>query len=323
MSENQQPKNDLLEEAVQAFQRMTVPDRPPDAEVLAQLGSPQLDTVPPIRVSSPSRRRYLMRVLVPAAAAASILLGGLGWFLFNSTTSVALADVIKAAEKHKLVKYKQTQTTEDKEQNLTASTDSVAYADLKAPRFRSETKILTFNGAIESVSVQITDGRKSRRLSTITEMAVPDAEKDPDKAKALAMYPHTLPRKEAHLSRSEDGQDPKKKPQPFLENLRELEKHKDAVVTKDKLGGREAVKYYIEDGKKTTKLWVDARTKLPVRLEHEILDQTPNIPLNKWVYTDFEWDPELKGFKSMDELFDTNPPEGYKVEDKTKDAEKR
>jgi outer membrane lipoprotein-sorting protein len=114
-----------------------------------------------------------------------------------------------------------------------------------------------------------------------------------------------------------------KKAKPFLDNLRELEKRKDATVTKDKVDGLDAVKYYIEDGKTTTKLWVDAKTKLPIRMEFEVLDATPDIPLNKWVSTDFEWDPKLKGFKSLDELFDTTPPEGYKVEDKTKQNDKK
>jgi outer membrane lipoprotein-sorting protein len=128
-----------------------------------------------------------------------------------------------------------------------------------------------------------------------------------------------FPRKEAALGHVGEGYDPIKKAQPLLESLRELEKHEDAVVTRDKLDGREAVKYHIEEGKRTTRLWVDVKTKLPLRYELRIVDHTPNIPLNQWVYSNFEWDPELEGFKSLDDLFDTTPPEGYKVLDRTQE----
>lgn len=53
-----------------------------------------------------------MRLFVPSAAVALVLLGGLALSLLNSTPSVALADVVKAAENHNLVRFKQTQITE-------------------------------------------------------------------------------------------------------------------------------------------------------------------------------------------------------------------
>jgi hypothetical protein len=73
MSKNQQPNPDLLEEAIEAFGRMTVPERPPDAEVLAQL-------------DSPSKRRYFLPVLLSSAAAAVLLVGGLVLFLRNNSS---------------------------------------------------------------------------------------------------------------------------------------------------------------------------------------------------------------------------------------------
>jgi hypothetical protein len=122
---------------------------------------------------------------------------------------------------------------------------------------------------------------------------------------------------------TEDAIDPIKKEQRLLDMLRALQQHKEAAVTKDKLGDREALKYYLEDGKKTFQLWVDTKTRLPIRFELEILDPTPTSPRKKWVFADFEWDPELpKGMKNLDALFDTAPPEGYKLDDRTKQDKK-
>jgi hypothetical protein len=81
MSENQQPNHDPLEEATLAFQRMTVPERPADAEVLARLGSLNGDLAQPSRIPSRSNRRPLARLLVASTAAAVLLLGGLALFL--------------------------------------------------------------------------------------------------------------------------------------------------------------------------------------------------------------------------------------------------
>lgn len=85
MSENQQPNHDLLEEGIHAFQRMSVPERPLDAEVLAQFGTRQGDLSQPSRIPLPSPRRFRMHVMVSSTAAAVLLSAGLALFLRNSS----------------------------------------------------------------------------------------------------------------------------------------------------------------------------------------------------------------------------------------------
>jgi hypothetical protein len=85
MSANQQPNHDPLEIAIQAFRGMTVPQRPPDAQVLAQFGAPQADSSQPACVPIPPQRRYLMHLVVSSTAAAALLLGGLALFLRNNS----------------------------------------------------------------------------------------------------------------------------------------------------------------------------------------------------------------------------------------------
>jgi hypothetical protein len=75
MSENQQPNQDPLEEAIRAFQEMPVCERPADAVVLASFGNRVADLSRPSRIPRPSRRRYLMPFMVSCAAAAALLVG--------------------------------------------------------------------------------------------------------------------------------------------------------------------------------------------------------------------------------------------------------
>jgi hypothetical protein len=85
MNENQQPNHDLLEEAIHAFQRMSVPERPLDAEVLAEFRTRQGDLTQPSRIPVPSPRRFRMRVMVSSTAAAVLLSAGLALYLRNSS----------------------------------------------------------------------------------------------------------------------------------------------------------------------------------------------------------------------------------------------
>ncbi len=286
MSGNQQAKHDPLEEAIEAFQRMTVPERPSDAGVLAQLGTRRRDAAQPVSTPSPSKRRYLMRLLVPSTAAALILIGALGLFLLNSTPPVALADVIKAAEQHKLVRVKKTQVTETTDTfTPRGELTSTEYWDLKAPRTRSESRVG------DDLLLDIQDEVNGRQLMMNSK----------NKTGTLFI------RNAKNLS--------------FLDNLKKLQERKETTSGKDTLDGHEVVRYSLKEGDNTTTLWVDRKTKLPIRMEYEMINPTPNITLNKWTWTDFEWDPELKEVNNLDELFSTKPPKDYNISeiDKTRE----
>jgi hypothetical protein len=84
MSESQQPSGDLLEEAIHAFQQMSVPERPLDREILARFDSHQSNPSQPSSIPVPRKRRYLMHVVLSSAAAAVLLLGAFAPFWRNS-----------------------------------------------------------------------------------------------------------------------------------------------------------------------------------------------------------------------------------------------
>ena len=191
----------------------------------------------------------------------------------------------------------------------------------------------TLSGAVDFESVFVRDATKNTTMHVITETITEKGKTDPKLIQLLKMFAQNGgPRKEATLSPTFGDFTPAtaEEKKSILENFQELEKHKDAVAAKGKLRGKDVLKYRIEEEYKTTILWVDAATKLPVKLEHEITDPkilNPSVTKMKFVLSDFEWDPEVKGFKNLDELFSVTPSEGYKVIDlrqkKDEKAEKK
>ncbi|MBX3413720.1 MAG: hypothetical protein KF708_13600 [Pirellulales bacterium] len=314
MSDNHSSNHDAVQQAIDGFRHMSVPDRPADSAVVARLEANQLTTA---RLSTPlsTKRRFVMRALVPSSVAATLIIGLLATFLWTNPSSSAIAQVLEAAEMHKLVKYKVTQTTDDKRYGTNSAT-SVMYADLAAPRYREERQALTWNDTVETDFVYIQNGPKNRALAVLTEAVVPDAERDGGKSTIAKAYKekHGDGRREASLSPVAEAS---QQAQPLLESLRELERHKDIVTSREKLNGLDTVQYYLEQDKKTTKLWIDTKTNLPVQLEYEMLEPTSDIAVNRWVLSDFEWDPQVQGFSTLDAIFDTTPPEGYTLTDRT------
>jgi len=315
------PRHDQnsIDHVIEAFRQMEVPALPPADFVLSRLAERATGHVEPAATRFPLTRSILMRHPFRYAVLASMLAAVLGGFLFTGVSTPALADVLKAAGKHKLVKYKITQTTEDRQG--TGDGVDIAYADLRAPRFRSQSDILTLNRTVEGTSVWVHDERKGESLHVLTETVIEDAidDKIPDSLKEH-LRSGMFPRKEARLFPAMTDFTPATDTigKSLLENLHELEKHKDVTAVRDRRDGKSLLKYRLEDGKTTTILWVDATTELPVRMEREIIDHTPHILRNHWVLTDFQWDPELKEIKNLDDLFSTTPPAGYKLTDERK-----
>lgn len=316
---------DLFEMALEGIRQVPTSERPPDSDVLALLAS---GTVPlAAHPVAHSRRRLIVRIATWSLAA-SVLLAIVGVLVLGGSSGVALADVLKAAEKHKLVKYKINEDVESTDGSAIGGNIYLAYADLRSPRLRSTLSYPgSFSGAFDFESVYVRDNTKARTMHIITETITEKGKTDPKLIQILKdLEKIGVPRKVATIGKGSEDQTPatRNEAKSILENFRELESHKEAVATKGELNGKAVLKYRIEEGKKTTTLLVDQSTKLPVRVEYETTENlTPPIRLVKYVLSDFEWDPEIKGFKNADELFSTTPPRGYKVTDLTKEGEKK
>ena len=83
MSENRQANPDPLEVTIHAFTNMSVPQRPPDEQVLARL----------------STRRHLRRWLVPTFVAAGILIVAFVLFLVKNKPAEVVQEIVRRTEK--------------------------------------------------------------------------------------------------------------------------------------------------------------------------------------------------------------------------------
>jgi hypothetical protein len=189
----------------------------------------------------------------------------------------------KAAKPPKLVRYTEEETVEQAD-GLHAEGRTTIYSDLKAVRERRETSVRNF------VLLRITDKAMGRMLMTNPEEKT---------ATLLPVDPRITT---------------------MLEGRREFYEKSGGTRTEEELEGRKVVKYARKEKGRTCTLWVDAKTKLPVREEMEVPNppENPNIKLLRYVWSGFEWDPALPiGAKHVDDLFRTDPPAGYALEDKT------
>ena len=320
-------REDPLDEVIEAFRQSPVPDRPDDEALMARLVHMSGRPGPGSSLSSHPFWRFLMLPSVRYASAAAILLV-VGWLALSPSPTPALAEVIEAAEQHKLVRFQSRQTTDDRETHLTGSGTMTVYIDMVVPRLREEEHRMTFNEILDFHYKAVYDYRQDRFLAVTSHEQVMTKDQVDTKDKAQdelqkqlidMVEGRGLAKKKAFLSRisgtKTDDIPPMSmlgKDRGFLDGLRELQANENTLDTRAELDGREVAKFRLREGNRTTSLWVDPRTKLPVRVEIEVIDPTPRIARNEWVYTDFEWDPEVADLAG---LFSTEPPAGYALED--------
>jgi hypothetical protein len=311
--------DDTLDEIVSEFRRMAIPDPPDRTGILSRMRSPRARVAGTAATLFLSVGSFLMRPTVRYLSAA-LLLAALAWLTLGPSSSVALAEVLKATEQHKLVRFQMREITEQPVGTL--ELEETVYADLTAPRLRLEQRQISMNGVVENRCVMIMDDQKDRFLKLVSHSLAVDEDRAKDEAQAkmirMVKGRGLAPRKRAYLYRlkQEDGTpyvfDDLLNGRPLLDNLREFQAHSEALSTNADLDGRTVLRYRLRGANATTTLWVDRRARLPVRIEIEKDHPFPRVARARWVYTDFEWDPNVP---DAGQLFSTEPPPGYLVED--------
>lgn len=306
-------RDDLLDEVVDAFRRMSVPAPPDPALLFPRPDAPRAMGETAGISRSRVSRRSLMRPIIGYGSAAAILILALGWLALGSTRSVALAEVIRAAEQHKLVRYKFLRLTAENPDESKAAASTV-YVDLVRPRTRFEAAPEPADEGASLLHVTVHDRRTGETLdyTNISRRIVGN-----DGQVRTEVYPqfmtHSRPGGEAGDSSFSmtptwgealpfSGISEKT---PFLDALHALQAREGTVSAKVRLDGREAVTFSAEEANAACIVWVDPQSKLPLRIEYVIRDAAPGGPGTRLICKDFEWDPAVTDIES---LFRTEPP---------------
>jgi hypothetical protein len=325
--------NDPLDELVSAFRRMSVPDPPDPALMFPRPTAPR--AMGETAGTNPSRVlwRFLMRPTVRYGSAAAMLVVALGWLMLAPSRSFALGEVIRAAEQHKLVRYRFHWTATDKP-GAPDRIKGTVYADLLHPRTRFEadpepygegvstlrpaaTKSLppgrdgagksllqvtiydrrtgaTFNESSVSRRVVEADGRVRVDVRPLhSTLLEPSGNDDHASAVIRPLWGDILPSRGISANT------------PFLDVLGAMEKRKDTSSANTQLGGRAVVKFSAKEAHSTYTVWIDPATKLPVQIEVTFPDSSRNGEIIRLVCTDFVWDPPVA---DLDALFRTTLP---------------
>ncbi|HUE17906.1 MAG TPA: hypothetical protein VMR25_27360 [Planctomycetaceae bacterium] len=327
--------DEILEEAIRGFQRMGAPEAPATELLLMKVLQLPRVSCPVVSERQPPAGVFIRGRGVRFAAAATILATvGVGWLIVGSSGPLAIAQVIEAATKHRIAKYRLHQVGEPNDEfkkhvvgNATA--DYVMYADLTSPRLRLERpRKKTLNDVAEQSWEEVLDFSQDRYLQLYRfDLVMTEAQaKGENQAPAVRMIlaskdpgPHLHRAKLFAISGTKFKNPPYidlAKDRSFLDTLRRLQSRKETVATNEKIDGRSVTRYRLEDGDRTSNVWADSKTKLPIRVEYQVVgeDAGKSFASIKWLYTDFEWDPELK---NVGAIFSTKPPRDYTFEDHT------
>jgi len=93
----------------------------------------------------------------------------------------------------------------------------------------------------------------------------------------------------------------------FLEELEEIRNKKETVTTREQLDGKQTLVHrWVDKWKTAETIWVDPKSKLPVRIE--AIYPSRQAGIERSVTTDFVWNPKVE-----ESFFSIEPPDGYNV----------
>ena len=341
-------RNDLhLESAIEEGRQMAIPEPPDVSRFLAKTPAAQCE----VQCGAPSSPTWLTAfrqrggTRIATIASVSAVMAVL-WLYSGAFIPSAIAQVIDAVTQHQLVRYKLHQVGEFKAEfakrySGNANNHYIMYADLQKSRMRLESPAAkTINDVAEQSWEEILDYDADRYLQ-IYRFDLVLLEKDTTEERQLhfirsilnqdpndknSLGPHMHRAKLFRVPRPDpENKGPLRKPysdmgkdKSFLETLRTLKVNDDTVAAKEALDGRNTTRYRLAEGDWTSTVWIDLKSNLPVRIEYELSGDAVGgeFASMKWIYTDFEWDPNVE---NIDTLFSTEPPSGYEFEDHTND----
>ena len=152
------PHDDPLDDVVAAFRRMHVPLTPGPDLLFPRPAAPGATGETAGNHWSRVVWRFLMRPKVRYGSVAAMLVVALGWLTLGQSRSFALAEVICAAEQHKVVRYKFRWTAGEKAGGPSEMKGTV-FVDLLRPRTRFEADPEPYGEGATLLEVTVHDRR--------------------------------------------------------------------------------------------------------------------------------------------------------------------
>lgn len=246
-----------------------------------------------------------MHPTIRYGAAATILVVAFGWLAFGPSSSLAVADVIRAAESHKLVKYQFQTIGAERPGQPRTETRGTVYVNLVKPRSRFEAEPEPAEDGTSVQNVTVSDratrermfarnvsrkvASKTGEVQTVTQGISSIMREDDQPAGAFGRI-HSLEELIVH-----DVPDHAL----FLDALTTLQTRQGTTSAKAQLGGREVIVFSAKQGLATTTVWVDPKTKLPVRIEQIFCDGGTGLETVRNVSTDFVRDPPVADAEAL------------------------
>ena len=281
MTDDNHNRPDILESAIDAVRREPIPPGPPPELAAATIRLLQTTTEPPEIVRRQERKARMIRIAQYSSVStvAAVLAAFLGWFAFSSgPSSVAFADVVQNVQKAESV----------------TMTNSQKIGNQPEFEFRISIRKNHFRMAMSDTFALIADIKKKQALQL-------------DHGNKIA---YRIPVTDEMAKRFANPIDQFRKLQP-----------KDAKRRGDERIDGKTVHVYIVrkidflgfKGKGEMKIWVDPKTKLPLKIRIGVNARSGSKATDRpfdtvMIYKDFQWNKKLDP-----KLFELKVPEGYKV----------
>jgi outer membrane lipoprotein-sorting protein len=271
---NQQPEPARLEQGIEALRSTPVPDGPSRDLMASTLAALESHVAPPSTIRTHERRQLMFRIARYSGIAAAVLtLAGLAGFLwlFDRTAALTFADVVQKVKNAKTVSF----TVKQRLGNQPELESKMSIRD----------DIIRYELADVIIMIVDTSKRKGIELDLTRKVA-----------KTIDL----------------EGRIPVEILQNPIEQLRNLkENNKDQVEQQndEELDGHKCQVYLVKGAKAGIlpdrfKLWVDAKTGLPVKIHATDDDGKTSL-----LFENFAWDKPL-----ADDLFSLTAPKGFTLE---------
>jgi outer membrane lipoprotein-sorting protein len=331
---NNNNNSDRVEHALESLRDRPVPEGPSEellsmtADRLRSLGIPetvpQRSMVSQRPVTTQSLRRNTMKQGYAGILAASALfvIAGAWIGLFPHSSGIAFADVKQQLEKLRTVRYVNTRLVQEAADDM----EELKEMERKGVKIPPGKVFRTAGNGYQPRIIRVA-GRHLQRTETLNAFGVVETIEISDLKNGTHVTQYPKEKKSVKIDRAVkiDSVTGKKTEEPvkpalnadLFASISTIPAEATTELPARMLEGKKVIGFFLQQSTPTKEgtvtwertYWVDATTKLPVRVEISHYSTDKRIGRSDWVQSGFTYDEEFSA-----DLFNTEPPEGYSSE---------